>query len=489
MPVRLPALDQIDPQQAWETWKPDATRPFDVRWAGHLYRRAAFGGTMDELRRAVKEGPDATVARLLKGDADAANYEPLIAASGASIAQGGDEKDLRGWWLYAMLHSGHPLREKMALFWHNHFATSIAKVRSAAAMFAQNQVLRKHALGSFRAMLSEVSRDPAMLIWLDSNRNVKGQPNENYARELMELFTLGVGHYSETDVREAARAFTGWHTDGELFTFSARFHDAEKKTLLGQTGAWDGTDVQKIVLTQPAAAMFLAGKLYRYFISESADPPKALLEPVAEKLRTSDFDISPAVSMILRSRLFFSEHAYRQRIKSPVEYVIGVVRTVRPSAAPRELVTPMEAMGQSLFAPPNVKGWVGGKAWLNSATVLARQNFAESMLGGSVTPPTPAPPAVESPVVFEAVPAAPPVPPPGAPPSEFDAFVEKEKPDKPEAIVDLLADVFLQSDILPADRKKLIEFVAQGDPKNADRQQRIRETAHALMTMAEYSLC
>jgi uncharacterized protein (DUF1800 family) len=361
MRARLPRLDEVNPARAWEPWRPDDNQRFDLRWAGHLYRRAAFGGTLDELRQAVKNGPDATVDRLMKGDPAAANYEPLIAASGASIAQSGDEANLRGWWLYAMLYGGHPLREKLTLFWHNHFATSVAKVRNVPAMLAQNQIIRKYALGSFRAMLSDISRDPAMLIWLDSNRNVKGQANENFARELLELFTLGVGHYCERDIREAARAFTGWHTDGELFTFSARYHDGTGKEFMGQKGEFDGGDIQKIALNQPAAALFLARKLYRFFVSESADPPNTLLEPLAERLRTNDFEIAPVVAMILRSRHFFSEHAYRQRVKSPVEYVLGVVRVVKPDVAPRDLVNSLEQMGQSLFAPPNVKGWVGGR--------------------------------------------------------------------------------------------------------------------------------
>jgi hypothetical protein len=490
MPTRLPNLDQVDPQRAWEPWRPDAIHPFDLRWAGHLYRRAAFGGTLDELRQAAKDGPEATVDRLLQGDAESANYEPLIAASGVSIAQGGDQDNLRGWWLYAMLHSGHPLREKLTLFWHNHFATSIAKVRSSAAMFAQNQIVRKYALGSFRGLLADVSRDPAMLIWLDSNRNVKGQPNENFAREMLELFTLGVGRYTETDVREAARAFTGWHTDGELFNFASRYHDSAEKIVLGQKGEWDGTDIQKIVLSQPAAALFLAQKLYRFFVSESAEPPNALLEPLAERLRTTDFEIAPIVSTILRSRHFYSEHAYRRRIKSPVEYVLGVVRSVRPAIAPRELVQPLEQMGQSLFAPPNVKGWVGGKAWLNSATVLARQNFAETMLGGSEAPkPPPAPPSDGNAAtpVFDAprVPGkAMSLPPDNA----VLELVNREKPATPAATVDLLADLFLQGDLDSEERKKLLEFASAGEPKDADRDKRIREIAHALMTMAEYTL-
>ncbi len=490
--MAVPPLDRVDPARAWQPWQPDDDQPWSVRWAGHLYRRAAFGATLAELRRAVKDGPQVTLDRLLQGDPDAKQYESLIADTGASIARGEDESALRGWWLYAMLNSGYPLREKMTLFWHNHFATSIAKVRSTRAMYAQNQTLRRHALGQFRPLLAEVSRDPAMLVWLDSNRNVKGQANENYAREVMELFTLGTGHYTEADIREGARAFTGWHTDGDRFTFAPRFHDAGPKTFLGQTGPWDGTDVQRIILAQPAAAVFLVRKLYHYLIAEAHDLPDSLLEPLAERFRHSDYDVSDLVATMLRSRHFFSEYAYRQRVKSPVEYVIGVVRAVRPTAAPRELVAPLESMGQSLFAPPNVKGWPGGKTWLNSATVLARQNFAQAMVAAP-TPPT---------VSAEPQPTANAVPAPAAPgaapaqhapsvadkPDDLTGVLAQEKASDPAAVVNLLAELLLQGDIAEETRAKLTAFVADGQPKEAAWRQRVRETAHALLTLPEYTL-
>lgn len=489
---RTPPLDQVDPRTAWQPWVPDAIRQFDLRWAGHLYRRAAFGGTPEELRQAVKDGMEPTVARLLHGEDAAAAFEPVIASSGASIAASGDQNNLRGWWIYVMLHSGRPLREKMTLFWHNHFATSVAKVNSLGAMLAQNQALRKSALGSMRTMLADMSRDPAMLVWLDSNRNIKGQPNENYSRELMELFTLGVGHYSEKDVREAARAFTGWHTDGEQFQFVARFHDDGSKTVLGQTGAWDGGDIQRIVLSQPAAGQYLARKLYRFFISESADPPASLLEPLAERIRASDFNMAEVVGVILRSQHFFSEHAYRQRIKSPVEHTLGIVRVVRPNTPPRELVSPLEQMGQALFAPPNVKGWVGGKAWLNSATVLARQNFAQTMVGTILPapiPPKPAPASATPVVVAEPTEA------PSPAPAElkqnalpFLDWIKAANPASPPALVDLLTAAFLQNDLGSHERKRLIDFAEAGSPKDFDWDRRCLETAHAVLTTAEYAL-
>ena len=212
-----------------------------------------------------------------------------------------------------------------------------------------------------------------MLHWLDSNSNIKGKPNENYAREIMELFSLGVGHYTEKDIREAARAFTGWHTDsdGFGFEFNARLHDDGVKTFLGQTGNWNGDDVVRIILKQPAAATFLVRKLYHFYVSETQEPPDSFLEPLAESFRKSDYDIAALVRRILSSRHFFSEYAFRQRIKSPVEFVLGAVRAVyrdydakdkrHQPLTQQDLVQHIDAMGQLLFAPPNVKGWRGAQ--------------------------------------------------------------------------------------------------------------------------------
>ena len=260
MPPILPPLDRIDPAVAWQPWQPSAADPWGRTWAAHLYRRAAFGPSRADLVEAERLGPDGTLDLLLRGRPGADDLLPAltdggrVAAARDERAAYGDGDQIRGWWLYCMLQGGHPLREKMTLFWHNHFATSITKVQSPVPMFRQNCLLRSHALGRFGPLLQAVSRDGAMLVWLDSNRNVKAHPNENYARELMELFSLGVGNYTEKDVREAARAFTGWHTDGRGFAFDAGSHDDGPKTVLGQTGAWDGGDVVRIVLGQPAAA-------------------------------------------------------------------------------------------------------------------------------------------------------------------------------------------------------------------------------------------
>src|SRR4051812_13482664 len=356
MKTRANSLDHFDPAEAWAPWTPTTTDPWDRKWAGHLYRRAAFGATWPELQAALDAGPEATIDRLLAGGEGLEEYDRLMDALGPESTQfqgqGGDEVALQAWWLHRMIQTGHPLRERLTLFWHNHFATSILKVRQSALMKQQNILIRKHALGKFGPFLLEMSRDPAMLIWLDSNSNARGKPNENYAREVMELFALGVGHYTESDVREAARAFTGWHTDGRKFVFNRFQHDDGEKSVLGQSGAWDGGDVIRIVLEQPSAARFLVRKLYRYLVSEGETPPDGLLEPLAERYRASGYAPAELVGTVLRSRLFFSDRAYRQRVKSPVEYVVGLLRALEAKTEPpSDFVTPqqprpMDGLGQ-----------------------------------------------------------------------------------------------------------------------------------------------
>ena len=246
-----------------------------------------------------------------------------------------------------------------------------------------------------------------------------------------------------------------------------------------------------LILAQPAAAQFLVRKLYGYLIAETPSPPDSLLEPLAERFRTGDYDIGDLVGAMLRSRHFFSEFAYRRRIKSPVEYAIGIVRLVRPTASPRELIAPLEAMGQSLFAPPNVKGWPGGKTWLNSATVLARQNFAQAMTAAGGQPSMPmSPPSATVVGAVGTVEAKPSIDQVGTlPPDEgIVGTAEREKAKEPTAVVNLLSAMLLQSDIDELTRKKLIVFFGEGKPEKAAWQQRVRETAHALLTLPEFTL-
>jgi hypothetical protein len=478
----LPALDKLDPAHEWQTWQ-----PWDRKWAGHLYRRAAFGANREELRLAEKRGLHATLDLLLQGEPGCDDLLPSLLTAGQYTAEADLAAELRGWWLYCMLHSGHPLREKLTLFWHNHFATSIAKVQSTHEMFQQNKLLREHALGKFGPFLLAVSKDAAMLHWLDSNSNIIGKPNENYAREIMELFSLGVGHYTEKDIREAARAFTGWHTDsdGFGFEFNPRLHDDGAKTVLSQTGNWNGDDVVRILLQQPAAALFLVRKLYSFYVSETHKPPDSFLEPLADSFRRSDYDIAALVRRILSSRHFFSEYAFRQRIKSPVEFVLGAVRSVYREYDTKDknyqpltqqnLVRHIDAMGQVLFAPPNVKGWRGAKSWLNTATVLERDNFAQLVAMGTLW---------RNGGTFNSQAEEPP------PPLAFDParVIHEEKAASPKDIVRVLVDVYLPGGVRSDAEAKLVAFVAAGSPKGAALDRRVRETVHALLTMPEYQL-
>ncbi len=479
-------IDRIaDP---WAPWQPTAAEPWNRKWAAHLYRRAGFGASLDELIVAVKSGHEATIHLLLKGHVEAAGLLPTLLdgfADAAAREDGGAK--IRDHWLYCMWHGRHPLREKLTLFWHNHFATSIAKVRGTGLMLRQNRLLREYALGKFGPFLQAMSRDSAMLLWLDSNSNVKGKPNENYAREVMELFSLGVGNYTEKDIREAARAFTGWHTDSKTFRFKPDLHDGGSKTILGKTGNWDGGDVVKIILEQPAAAKFLVGKLYEHFVSETP-PPAGLLDPLAESFRKSDYDIAALMKTMLSSKWFFSANAFRKRIKSPVEFVLGAVRLVYREYEERhsdrepllfDRLTPwITAMAQNLFAPPNVKGWPGGRTWLNTSTMLERSNFAASLASGSLW----APKGVE--VGFSVVDGVPPA-------KAYDParVVADFDPARTADIVNTLLEVHLPGGIRPESEQKLVAFLADGKPAGPARLARIRETVHAILTLPDYQLC
>jgi hypothetical protein len=359
----------IDPRWAWAPYKPDAQNPWDLKKAGHLYRRAGFGATWAELHRAAEQGPEKTIAALLQGGPGLEEFEQRTLSMANSVAAANNEPQLRAWWLYRMLNTPHPLREKLTLCWHNHFATSNAKVQNAGYMLGQNQLLYRHALGSFRAMLQEMSKDPAMLVWLDTNLSTRGQPNENYARELMELFSLGIGHYTEQDIREAAKAFTGWRIKNGKYHFDAGQHDFGTKTVFGKSGNFNGEDVVNLCLDQKACPYFIAVKLFRFLVSES-------IAPTPELLAQTDLDLGDVTALILRSNLFFSPQAYRSRIKAPTDFAVGIVRALEGTIGTIGLAQALETLGQKLFAPPSVKGWDGGPAWLNSTTLLLRQNLA-----------------------------------------------------------------------------------------------------------------
>jgi uncharacterized protein (DUF1800 family) len=379
-----------------------AAEPIGYEGARHLLNRTGFGATDAEIWKYAPLERAAAVDRILAGAQREASLKPpafvdepfqpyykfrqmsaedRMAAQRHLVEQG---FELRAWWLREMIATPSPLTERMTLFWHNHFATSQQKVRSSQLMYRQNALLRSQALGNFGTMLHAVAKDPAMLVWLDNAGNRKQAPNENFAREVMELFTLGEGHYGEADIKEAARAFTGWSIDRDTgtFTFRRMWHDYGEKTVLGKTGRLDGDDVLDALLARPDTARFITTKLWREFISP--DPDRKQVERFAETFRDARYEIKPLMRAILMSDAFWSDANRAALVKSPVELVVGSLRTfdIHPIDL-RPAVFACAALGQNPFSPPNVKGWPGGDAWITSSTLLGRKQWIDRIFRGA----------------------------------------------------------------------------------------------------------
>jgi uncharacterized protein (DUF1800 family) len=462
----------IDPKTAWAPYVPSADNPWDRKKVAHLYRRAGFGATAEELDRGVKDGHAKTLDRVLKGEPEGEDFTRTsdFMASERSMPPGAPQQRLSAWWLDRMLKSRHPLREKMTLFWHDHFATSNAKVQNARFMLAQYRLMQAHALGSFAELLTQMGTDPAMLVWLDTVTSTKAAPNENYARELMELFSLGIGNYTETDIRQAAKAFTGYEIKEGKGTFNRRQHDTGEKTVFGRSGKFTGEDVAKLCLDHPACPRFIVRKLYKFLVSDTDVPVAALIDPLAEEYRKSGFDTGKLVSTILRSNAFFAPSAYRAKIKSPVEFAVSTVRTLEGTAGTLPLAEALEGLGQVLFAPPSVKGWDGGPAWLNAQTLLGRNNLALALTSTEDTR-----------FGSRCDPAA--------------LFAKRGAKGDAEQ-VDFLLGLFLQGDAPATARDKLLDYLKTAKAVkypaywSADdgANYRARAVAHLVLTLPEYQL-
>jgi uncharacterized protein (DUF1800 family) len=371
----------------WATYEPSREAPWDLRRVVHLHRRAGFAASWGEVQRDLRDGPKASIDRLLAGKARAegvpADFDEVLRLLAESA---GEPERLKAWWVYRMLFGPDPLAERLTLMWHNHFATSIAKVQNARAMRRQNEVFRELARAPFGKLLHAVTHDPALLLWLDAPANRKGHPNENLARELMELFTLGIGHYTEADVKEAARALTGWTvTDGE-FRAAPDLHDDGDKTILGRRGKWTGDDLVKILLDQPATAERLALRLCEQFLGEG-NVDTAGVKALADGLRKHDLDVGWGVETVLRSRAFFAEANLGRRVLGPVEFAVGAARALElfePAPSTLVLADWCARLGQDLFQPPNVGGWPGGRQWISAQSMIGRANFAAALVGGTL---------------------------------------------------------------------------------------------------------
>ncbi len=388
-PWRLPGR-RGEPDAIPLAWGPRA--------AAHLMRRAGFSASPKEVRRIVEQGFDQTLQELLHPEmVDDSAAEADLRGRGYALVQPAREMgfyygnllNMERVWLHRMIHSRRQLLEKMTFFWHDHFSTSFEGVPFATPergplLQIQNETLRAHALGNFRVMLHAVARDPAMVIWLNNFENRVGAPNENWARELMELFTLGEGNgYTEQDVQEAARAFTGWSLEaGFQFQFYTFFHDFGDKTVLGrtvrhlpgETGVEEGDRVIDILLERPAAAEFVTRKLWEFFVYPN--PPDSVVRPLAQLFRRSDYDIRTIMEAIFRHPHFLSKRAYRAKVKTPVEFAVQACRELEisdPVNLPALLF--FFPLGQQLFLPPDVGGWPADAAWINTGAMLGRYNF------------------------------------------------------------------------------------------------------------------
>ncbi len=379
-------MKPLDP--AWSPFTPDDANPWDLRLVAHLHRRAGFAGAWSELQRDLKDGPTPSIDRLLAGKATLhapAEFESTANLLGDAAIAANEPSRLKAWWFYRLLFGPDPLGEKLTLMWHNHFATSIAKVQDLGAMRRQNDTFRRLGRAPFGELLNASVREPALLIWLDAPANRKGHANENLGRELMELFTLGVGNYTETDVKEAARALTGWTVDDGKFTEVPSRHDEGAKNLLGRKGQFSGSDLVRILLETPATASRLAWRLCDTLFGErgvSAEATKSL----ADGLRERNLDIGWAVGTILRSKAFFANANIGTRVKGPVEFIVGAAWALEmfdPAPSTLALADWSARIGQDLFEPPNVGGWNGGRAWIGARAMIARANFVAALIDGT----------------------------------------------------------------------------------------------------------
>ena len=408
---------------------PITAADWDYDKAAHLIERAGFGATPAEIERLAAMTPDAAVDELVnyttvdnsatpafdpspiwdpgmdpfpKSRADAVRIARETGSSmGVDMLPDGTQRRLQPvvnkffyglrsnaietrrlalWWAERMLVTRRPLEEKLTLFWHGHFATGNTKVRDTRMMLRQNEMLRANAAGNFRDLLVGILTDPAMLVYLDNGENRKGHPNENFGRELLELFTMGVGNYTEQDIREAARAFTGWTNDVLEFRFDPATHDDGEKTFLGQTGAFNGDDIIDIILATPVTADYISAKLYRFFVREELDENTRV--SLGATFRDAEYELKPLLRRVFLSRDFYSPAAYATQVKSPVHLVVSTYRKLGLTALPTipDFGRLTARLGQTLFNPPNVAGWAGGRTWITPASLLERGNLFRDVL-------------------------------------------------------------------------------------------------------------
>ena len=459
------------PKDQFEPYVPSDDSAWDTPKAGHLLRRLTFGPTRQRLDALLKLSPGEAIDSLLDYDPEKDPFEGMLEQM-EGLFNLRDVGQVQQWWIYRMVHSPQPAQEKLVLFWHNYFATSGSKVENGVYMHKQIELFRSKGLGSFRDLLIGVATDPAMLIWLDGKDNRKGKPNENFAREVMELFTLGVGNYSEDDIKQLARAFTGWRIEQNEGTFKKEQFDDGEKTIFGEKGDYDLEGAIDLILKRPTASKYLARKMLRGFVHP--DPTDEQIDHYAKRLLDSDWNIKLVLREMFASRMFFSEWAYRSKIKSPSELVIGSAIAMGGKPNMQFLREQLSKMGQNLLYPPNVKGWDGEEAWINSNTVLVRFNFGMSI----ATQRSQGGPEVM------------------ARGNDLETPLKSMNVKTADDVIDVYARVFLDGKLPEGAKEKLLDYMNrdqkdQAKPFVLNREtvnSKVRDMLHILMTTPEYQL-
>jgi uncharacterized protein (DUF1800 family) len=455
------------PSDQFAEFVPSDTQPWDSRRLNHLLRRAALGPGHDIGQTLIKMSPAAAVNYLFDFDAARDPFNDLLDRM-EGFFNFRQIEDVQGWCFFRMFDTPRMAQERMALFWHNHFATSASKVDQARMMHIQIETFRQKGLGSFRDLVVAMSRDPAMLVWLDGRSNKKGHANENFAREVMELFTLGIGNYTEQDVQNLARAFTGWRVSGDTGVLDPKQFDATEKTAFGVTGTFDAPAAIDLILSQPAAPKYLSKKILREFVNP--EPTSEQIDYYARRLLDHNWQIKPVLKEIFTSRMFFSEWAYRSRIKSPVELAVGAVIALGGKPNTDFITKATARMGQNLLFPPNVKGWDGNEAWINANTVLVRFNFGLSV-------------ATQQQGLFAEKP-------------DLESMLKARNITTPEQVVDYFGMMLLDGQLAEDDRAKFTDFLANPPGKkpapfvlNHDTfTHRVCDLIHLMMSTPEYQL-
>lgn len=378
----MSTLKPIDPAWAWAPYQPDAERPWNLRWAGHLYRRAACGADWGTLQQALREGPQKSIDRLLQPKENVEGFNRGFDQRELAAVGDGSSNELRAWWLRRMLETPHPLLETLTLFWQGYFAINQGRVGGAVLMGSYLREVRRQALGNFGKLLEAVVSHPAVVICLDAKVNRKARPSEFFARTLLEQYTVGPGQFSEAEARDTARALTGWGVVRDELQELTYERDGGPKTIFGQHGAFGRADAVRILLAQPATAKRVVHALFRALISEAEEPAEALLAPLAQSF-AKDYQIDKVVATMLRSNLFFSAAAYRQKIKSPVALALGIVKGLEGTAATLRLGGELAGLGEDILHPPTIRGWPGGKSWINRLTLARRARLAQQLFSGA----------------------------------------------------------------------------------------------------------